>query len=232
MTDTDFTGKHIVVTGATGALGGAVVGLFVERGATCYLPVMEAVVPPHLPVGTSVIAATGVVLTDEDAVTRYFASIPSPWASIHCVGGFAMSSITETSLAQYEGQHAINAVSAFLCCREAVRSMRLTGNGGRIVNVISRAALQPAGGSIAYTASKAQVAALTQALAAEVASDRILVNAIAPAIIDTEANRRAMPKADTSTWAKPRAIAETIAFLASPANTLTSGALVPVYGRA
>lgn len=232
MTDQDFTGKHIVVTGATGALGSAVAALFVERGAICHLPMMEAAVPAHVPTGPQMVAAPGVALTEEDAVIRFFASIPSPWASIHCVGGFAMSPIAETTLAQYQGQHAINAISAFLCCREAVRSMRLTGNGGRIVNVISRAALQPAGGSIAYTASKAQVAALTQALAAEVASERILVNAVAPAIIDTEANRRAMPKADTSTWAQPREIAEAIAFLASPANTLTSGALVPVYGRA
>lgn len=216
MTDLDFTGKHIVVTGASGALGSVVAALLTERGATCHLPMIEQ----------------GVALDDEDQVTRYYGSIPAPWASIHCVGGFAMSPIAETRLAQYQAQHTINAVTAFLCCREAVRAMRGAGVGGRIVNVISRAALQPSGGSIAYTAAKAQVAALTQALAAEVGPDRILVNAVAPAIIDTEANRKAMPKADTSTWAKPREIAETIAFLASPANTLTSGALVPVYGRA
>ena len=231
MTEHDLTGRDIVVTGATGALGGAVVALLVERGATCHLPMMEAAVPAHVPAGERVRPATGVVLTDEAAVTRFFASIPAPWASIHCVGGFAMSPITETTLARYEQQHAINAVTAFLCCREAVRAMRPAG-GGRIVNVISRAALEPAGGSIAYTASKAQVAALTRALAAEVKGDGILVNAVAPAIIDTQANRTSMPGADTSTWAQPREIAEAIAFLVSPANTLTSGALVPVYGRA
>jgi NAD(P)-dependent dehydrogenase (short-subunit alcohol dehydrogenase family) len=232
LTDPGLSGRNIVVTGATGALGRAVVALLVERGATCWLPVMEAKVPGHLPAGPAVKAATGVVLSDEAAVTRYFASVPPPWASIHCVGGFAMKPFTETTLADYEGQHTLNAVTAFLCCREAVRAMRMTGEGGRIVNVISRAALVPAGGTIAYTASKAEVAALTQALAAEVAVDRILVNAVAPAVIDSEANRKAMPRADFSTWAQPREIAETIAFLASPANTLTSGALVPVYGRA
>jgi NAD(P)-dependent dehydrogenase (short-subunit alcohol dehydrogenase family) len=110
--------------------------------------------------------------------------------------------------------------------------MRSGGGGGRIVNVISRAALAPGDGSIAYTASKAEVAALTEALAAEVLADRILVNAIAPSIIDTPANRASMPKADFATWPTPAEIAQVVGFLAGPANTLISGALIPVYGRA
>jgi len=85
---------------------------------------------------------------------------------------------------------------------------------------------------IAYTAGKAAVAAITRALAAEVAPEGILVNAVAPSIIDTPANRAAMPKADHSLWPTPAQIAETIAFLASPGNEVTSGAVVPVYGRA
>jgi NAD(P)-dependent dehydrogenase (short-subunit alcohol dehydrogenase family) len=81
-------------------------------------------------------------------------------------------------------------------------------------------------------AAKAGVAAITQALADELAGDGILVNAVLPSIIDTPANRAAMPSADHAAWPKPAEIAETIGFLASPGNTLTSGALVPVYGRA
>jgi NAD(P)-dependent dehydrogenase (short-subunit alcohol dehydrogenase family) len=83
----------------------------------------------------------------------------------------------------------------------------------------------------AYTASKAGLAALTQALAEEVAKDGILVNAVAPSIMDTAANRKAMPKADFAAWPKVEEVAATILFLASPENAVTRGAIVPVYGR-
>jgi NAD(P)-dependent dehydrogenase (short-subunit alcohol dehydrogenase family) len=82
-----------------------------------------------------------------------------------------------------------------------------------------------------YAASKAAVAAFAQALAAEVAARNILVNAIAPSIIDTPANRAAMPKADHAAWPKPEEIAATIVFLASTDNKVTTGSVVPVSGR-
>ena len=94
------------------------------------------------------------------------------------------------------------------------------------------AVLQPAAGMTAYVAGKAGVAAITQSLAVELVEDKILVNAVVPSIIDTPANRVAMPAANHASWPTPAQIAETIAFLASPANALTSGTLVPVYGAA
>jgi len=108
------------------------------------------------------------------------------------------------------------------------------GAGGRIVNVAARPALEWRSGAnmAAYAASKAAVAALTVALAQEVAAKNILVNAVAPSIIDTPANRRDMPDADHAAWPKPEAIAEIICGLASPANQVARGAIVPVYGRA
>jgi len=132
----------------------------------------------------------------------------------------------------------MNLTTCFLCCREAVRSIaRRAGGprGGRIINVGSRAAMNPAGGAIAYSVSKAGVIALTQCLADEVKASRILVNAVIPSIIDTAANRQAMPAAAQAVgdrWPKPAAIAGAIAWLASPANQLVSGALLPVYGEA
>jgi NAD(P)-dependent dehydrogenase (short-subunit alcohol dehydrogenase family) len=125
----------------------------------------------------------------------------------------------------------MNLISCILCCRAAVRAM--TNAGGRIVNVAARPALEwrSGAGMAAYTASKAGVAALTAALAEEVAKDGILVNAVAPSIMDTPANRQAMPKADYSLWPKVEEVAATIAFLASPENLVTRGAIVPVYGK-
>jgi NAD(P)-dependent dehydrogenase (short-subunit alcohol dehydrogenase family) len=129
----------------------------------------------------------------------------------------------------------MNFVSCYLCCRAALRGFGAAGGrpGGRIVNVAARPGVEPrlGAGMAAYAASKAAVAAFTQALAAEVAGRGILVNAVAPSIIDTPANRAAMPKADHAAWPKPEEIAATIAFLASPANQVTTGAVVPVPGR-
>ena len=107
--------------------------------------------------------------------------------------------------------------------------MRASG-GGRIVNVAARVVEVPVGGSIAYSVSKAAVAALTRSLAVETRGDGILVNAVLPSIIDTPANRAAMPKADTGKWPRAEDLAAAILWLASPENRLTSGALVPVYG--
>ncbi len=171
-------------------------------------------------------------LSNEAQATAYYAALPPLWASIQLAGGFALAPIADTALADFEQQWRMNTVTCFLSCREAVRSIRRAGGGGRIVNVAERPVVAPVPGMTAYTASKAGVAAITQALAAEVAADRILVNAVLPSIIDTPANRAAMPSADPAAWPRPAEIAETIGFLASPGNALTSGALVPVYGRA
>jgi NAD(P)-dependent dehydrogenase (short-subunit alcohol dehydrogenase family) len=125
----------------------------------------------------------------------------------------------------------MNLLSCLLCCRAAVNAM--SGKGGRIVNVAARAGVEPRSGAgmVAYTASKAAVGALTEALAEEVVKDGILVNAVAPSIMDTPANRSAMPKADYSLWPKVEEVAATILFLASPENRVTRGAVVSVYGK-
>jgi NAD(P)-dependent dehydrogenase (short-subunit alcohol dehydrogenase family) len=208
-------GRHVVVTGGKGALGGAVVALLESRGAIVHVPDIATV-----------------DLSREADTAAYYAGLPPLWASIQLAGGFAMASITETSLAEFENQWKMNAVTCFLACREAVRSIRKAGGGGRIVNVAARTVVAPTGGMTSYLASKAGVAAITQGLAIELASDGILVNAVLPSLIDTPVNRAAMPKADHAKWPKPAELAETIGFLASPANVATSGALVPVYGRA
>lgn len=230
----DFEGKHVVVTGGTGGLGAFVVSTLLERGATIHIPMFEAEVPAALAWAKHprVVATPSMSLDDEAAVTAFYEAIPSLWASVHLVGGFTMASVVDTKKADVERMLSLNVITCFLGCREAVRAMRRSGHGGgRIVNVSAKPAIAPVGGMVAYAASKAAVASITQSLAAEVSSEGIYVNAIVPSIIDTHANRAAMPDADFSKWPKPSELAESIAFLASPSNALTSGALVPVFGR-
>ncbi len=220
-------GQNVVITGGDGGLGIAVVAAFTEAGATCHLPVFGATASG--PVGNALVTGN-VNLTDEASVEAYYASLPPIIASIHLAGGFLAKPIAETSKADLEKQISLNIVTTFLCCREAVKALRKNG-GGRIVNVAARVVEAPVGGMTAYVATKAAVAGLTRSLAAEVLKEKILVNAVLPSIIDTPANRASMPKADHEKWPKAEELARTILWLASPENTLTSGALVPVCGQ-
>ena len=232
-----FSGKHVVVTGGTGALGSAVVRNLVGAGATCTVPyIVEAEAQRFEHRGAKNVKLIRVPdLADEASVTEVYQDV-TPWASIHIAGGFAMGRVAETDKAALMAQLDTNLISCFLCCRAAVNAMRGKGGnkGGRIVNVAARPALEWRGGAgmTAYTVAKTGVAALTVALAEEVAKDGILVNAVAPSIMDTPANRVAMPKADHAAWPKVEEVAATILFLASPENTVTRGAIVPVYGKA
>lgn len=226
-------GLRVVVTGAGGGLGPAVVEAFKSAGAVVHAPSRKEM-----------------DLADEAAVARYYAALPDLWASVHVAGGFAMAPVEDTALSDFAAQWNVNTVTAFLCCREAVRAMKRSraagqgaaargagvpgavggpsGAGGRIVNVGSRAAAEGAPGKIAYVAAKSALLGMTRALAAEVRGDGILVNAVLPDTIDTPANRAAMPGADTSKWSRPSDIAGVIAWLAGPGNGTATGGLIPV----
>jgi NAD(P)-dependent dehydrogenase (short-subunit alcohol dehydrogenase family) len=228
MLNLDFTNRHVVVTGGTGALGAAVVDLLIDAGATCHVPAHR---PPDGPPRERVHVESKIDLTDESAVSKFYASLPSLWASIHTAGGFAAAAIADTSLQTWKQMHDTNSLTTFLCCREAIKQIRATNEGGRIVNVAAKPALIPTAGLSAYAASKAAVASLTTSLSEELAAEKIWVNAVVPSIMDTPTNRAAMPKADHDKWPKLSEVAATIAFLASPQNEVTRGAMVPVYGR-
>jgi NAD(P)-dependent dehydrogenase (short-subunit alcohol dehydrogenase family) len=228
----DFSGKQVVVTGGTGALGSAVVGALLGAGAACTVTYMDEAEAKQFAHGgdpnVKLIAVKG--LANEVDVAKVYAGL-KPWASIHIAGGFATGDVAKTDKAALMAQLDTNLISCFLCCRAAVNAMR--AGGGRIVNVAARPALEwrSGAGMTAYTVAKAGVAALTVALAEEVAKQNILVNAVAPSIMDTPANRAAMPKADSAGWPKVEEVAATILFLASPENKVTRGAIVPVYGK-
>ena len=229
-------GRHIVVTGGTGQLGSTVVAKLLEEGAVCHVPNSHAAAPEHFPfVGHErVRLMNNVYLADSAAVEAFYADVPELWASVHLAGGFAMAPLEKTESASFAEIMDTNVRTAFLCSRAAVRALLAAGNEGRIVNVSARPGLDPrrGAGMVAYAASKAAVAAMTVALAEEVKSKGILVNAIAPSTLDTASNRADMPDADFSRWVSLEAAAEAIFYLVSPANQAMSGALVPLYGRA
>jgi NAD(P)-dependent dehydrogenase (short-subunit alcohol dehydrogenase family) len=231
----DYRDRHVIVTGGAGALGAAVVGALVEAGAVCHVPFVIAAEAERFALRghAQVKLVETTDLADEAAVAKLFDGVPRLWASIHLAGGFAMTPVAEATKSDLMAQVDMNFVTAFLCCRAAVNAMTRTSEGGRIVNVAARPALEwrAGAGMVAYAASKAAVAALTVALAEEVVKAGILVNAVAPSILDTPANRAAMPKADHAAWPKVAEVAATIRFLASPDNKVTRGAVVPVYGR-
>lgn len=229
----DFADQHVVVTGGTGALGCAVVERLIECRAVCHVPCRQEIDLERFRFRDHprVKITMGVELSDEKAVGAMYASVGGLWASVHIAGGHVMAPIVETSLADFRRMMDTNAVTCFLCCREAVRQLRASGKGGRIVNVAAKPALRPAAGRIAYAASKAAVVAITLGLAEEVAADGIWVNAVVPSIMDTPANRQGSPGADYAKWPKVEEVAATMAFLASPQNAVSRGALVPVYGR-
>lgn len=229
-----LTGRNIVITGGTGALGTAVVSWMLERGAACHVPCVKEDELKRFPFARHerVRLTMGVELTDEAAVQKFYGAIGQPlWASIHIAGGFAYGGVEGVSKADFVFQMQTNALTCFLCCRESVKLMKANG---RIVNVAARPALEPRTGAnmVPYTAAKSAVAAITQALAEEVVGRGILVNAVVPSIMDTPANRKSMPDADHAKWAKVEDVAATIGFLASPENTCTRAGLVPVYGGA
>ena len=232
----DFRDRHVVITGGAGALGTAVVTALIGGGAVCHVPCLDAAEAQRFRLREHkqvVLTITG-SLADERPIRLLYQGIAPLWASIHLAGGFAAARLADTGVATLQQQIEMNLVSCLLCCRAAVNAMTANAaGGGRIVNVAARAALEwrTGAGMAAYTASKAAVAALTVALAEEVAKDGILVNAVAPSIMDTPANRAAMPKADYSLWPKVEEVAATILFLASPENRVTRGAVVPVYGK-
>jgi len=223
--------RDVVVTGGAGALGTAVVDALLKAGARCYIPTRRAPAHSRQDPRDQVVWVPDCDLTKEEDTERLYAQVPDLWGSLHIAGGFEMGKLADTTHDDLMHMLNINFVTCFLCSKAAVR--RFGDSGGRIVNVASRPALEPRAGSgaIAYAASKAAVSALTQALAAEVASRSILVNAVAPSTINTAANRQAMPNANFDAWPTPEQIAQTIVFLASPQNQATSGAVLPIFGR-
>jgi NAD(P)-dependent dehydrogenase (short-subunit alcohol dehydrogenase family) len=222
----------VVVTGGSGGLGGAVVRRLVTDGWRVVVPDVAA---PRSPVdGVSYVSAD---LFSPDEVASVVASaasdVDSPLrAVVNLVGGFSMGGLVhETPIEDFEAQLRLNLRPTYLVCAAALPALMAAG-GGSIVCVSSRAAVRPFAGAAGYVTGKAAVLALVDALAVEYRDAGVRANAILPSVIDTPANRASMPEADFAKWVQPEQIADVIAFLCSAASAVTSGAHIPVYGRA
>lgn len=222
-----------VVTGGSGALGGAVVGVLLREGWRVHVPVRSSSAAaalrerhggdPHLHAGEA-------ELTDPEAVAAFFARVGREAGRLdllaNLVGGFAAGDVVGTAPDTWDRMWRSNATAPFLAIRSAVPLLRASG-GGSIVNVVAAAAVGgPRPGMSAYLAAKSALVSLTRNLAEELAPDRITVNAVAPSVIDTPANRSAMPRVDTASWLAAQDIAEVIRFLADPKARVVTGSVL------
>ena len=225
MPDTQFEGRRVVVFGAGGALGGGLLAAFAEAGAT----VVGA--DRHEPEAARRLPGAGyhaVDVTDDGSLAAFFGAQPAPWAVVNTVGGFAPHTpLADLDPAVLAGQLTLNLVSAALVTKHALRAMLPAGEG-RIVHTASRAAVVTRGTGFAYSVSKLGVIHLVSMAADETRGTGVTVNCVVPSIIDTPANRAAMPGADHGSWPKIADVARAYLFLAGPAAHLVSGAAVPV----
>ncbi len=224
----DFGGSTVVITGATGGLGRAVTGAYLDAGASVVAVARSK--PTELGDGSS-LQLMQVDVLDEASVADLFSRMPAVTALVNLVGGYAPGRpVSELDLATFEGQLAINLKSAFLLTKHALRVMVPNG-GGKIVHVASREAVRSGRNAFAYSASKQGVVRLVEAVAAESRASNIKINCVLPGTIDTPANRAAMPNADHSNWVRPEEIAKVLVFLTSSDAEPISGAAIPVYGK-
>ncbi|MGF6432858.1 MULTISPECIES: 3-oxoacyl-ACP reductase FabG [Bradyrhizobium] len=223
-------GRAIVITGALGALGKVVATEALARGVRVagidHAASTLAATADHIELGGVDLTDTAQATAAIDKAAAHFGRLDG---LINIAGGFTFEAVSDGDPATWQRMYAMNVMTALNTSRAAIPHLTKSG-AGRIINIGALGALQAASGMGPYAASKAGVHRLTESLAAEL-KGKVTVNAVLPSIIDTAANRAAMPKADISKWVTPRELAEVILFLASDAASAVTGALLPVNGR-
>jgi len=233
-----FEGKVVLVAGGTGGLGHAVTLAFLEEGAKVVATYRKQeefdVLKSAAGTNGSRLEGYTIDVTDEAAVRQLVEKIVGKHrrldAMVNTVGGYAGGTkLWELETKVFDQMLALNLRSGYALARAAVRVMLKEGHGA-IVNVAAKAAVDHAAGAAAYAASKSAAVALLDSLAADLRGSGVRINTILPSIIDTETNRKAMPKADFAKWPKPEEIARVILFLCSDDAKVIHGAAIPVYG--
>lgn len=231
-----FEGKVVMVTGASGALGSVVCQKFYEAGATLVLSDrseehIDALLTQLGDQHTKIIADLG----DPEAVAKAIEQIEAQGYQIdvlvHTVGGYAGGNpVHEDSVTTLQKQLYINTQALFVTCGAVAAHMLRHAKGGKIIMTLSGLAEKGPKNNGATAASKAAARSIMQSMAAELQEHHINVNGVSPSTMDTEANRKAMPKADFSKWVKPEAVADAMLFLASSQADHIRGMNLGVYG--
>lgn len=219
-----------LVTGGNGRLGLAVSQWLSAAGFEVHVTVREE--SARAAVGSGVTAHVGDLSVEAD-VKRIFAEVGSPLAAlVATVGGFHGGPFAEMDEAAIDFQYRLNLKSSILTLVHAHAALAAHPGGGSAVLIANRPSLSSGPGVAVTTAMKAGIVSLVKSLAEEWKPDGIRVNAVAPSIMDTPENRRAMPDADPALWPTTSQVAEVIGFLVSDAGSIVSGTVVPVFGRA
>ena len=233
-----FAGKNVLVAGGTGGLGRAVTLAFLEQGARAFVPYRSeeefANLKSAAGEGASRLEGRKLDVTNEAAVKKLVDEIAGAHGHldvlVNAVGGYVGGpKAWELDDGELGRMLTLNLFSGWVLGRAAAQAMMEQGVGA-IVNVASKAAVEHSGGASAYAATKAAAVALMDSLAEDLRGTGVRVNSVLPSIIDTEANREAMPSADFAKWPKPEEIARVILFLASEDAKVIHGASIPVYG--
>jgi NAD(P)-dependent dehydrogenase (short-subunit alcohol dehydrogenase family) len=232
----EFPGNVVLVAGGTGGLGRPVSHAFLNEGAqvivTYVIDQQFADLKSLAGANASRLAGRKIDVTNEGAVEQLIEGILREHRRldvlVNSVGGYVGGmKLWELDARVLDQMLALNLRSGFVLSRAAAKAMLQQGKGA-IVNVAAKAALDHQAGLAAYAASKAAALAMIDSLAADLKGSGVRVNSILPSIIDTEANRKAMPDADFATWPKPEDIARVILFLASEDAKVIHGAAIPV----
>ncbi|OEC93422.1 3-oxoacyl-ACP reductase [Rhizobium sp. YK2] len=226
----------VMVTGAAGNLGGAVVKELSSNGAR--VVALERNLGADLALesrsGGQLLEIGGIDLTDltayQDAVHRTLDVFGRLDALVNTVGGFQTGPVEELGLNQWDHMFQMNARTAYAISAAVLKPMREAAYG-RIVHIAAAPGLKAGANQAAYAASKGAVIRLTEAIAAENRDKRITANCILPGTIDTPQNRAAMPNAKTDGWVRPADIVKLIGFLVSPVGGVVTGAAIPATGR-
>ncbi len=234
----NFENKVVLIAGGTGGLGRAVSQAFLAEGARTIVTYRSepefASLRKAVGSQSSLLEGRALDVTDEAAVHALIEDIVTRYGHldvmVNTVGGYAGGiKLWDLQTKTLEQMLTLNLRAGFVLSRAAVLPM-LKQKQGAIVNVAAKAAFDHGGGAAAYAASKAAAVAMIDSLAEDLRGTGVRANSILPSIIDTEANRKAMPDANFALWPKPEDIAKVVLFLASDEARVVHGAALPVYG--